>query len=60
MAENTTLTLELLATAERAVKAEDAAKAAKGLAEEAETRRVLLRNRFHTFKDSVRAGAAKL
>jgi len=51
--ENTTLTSVLLATAERAVKAEDTAKAAKGLAEEAETRRTLMRNHFHTFKESV-------
>jgi len=58
--ENATLTTELLATAERAVKAEDAVKTAKGLAEEAETRRTLMRNRFHTFKESVRTGAAKL
>jgi septal ring factor EnvC (AmiA/AmiB activator) len=58
--ENTTLTSELLATAKRAVKAEDMAKAAKGLAEEAETRRTLMRNHYHTFKESVRTGAAKL
>ena len=60
MEEKATHTMELLATAERAVKAEDTAKAAKGLAEEAETRRTLMRNRFHTFKDSVRTGAVKL
>ena len=58
--ENTTLTSELLATAERVVKAEDAAKPVKGLAEEAETRRTLMRNHYHTFKESVRTGAAKL
>ena len=58
--ENTTLTSELLATAEQAVKAEDMAKTAKGLAKEAETRRTLMRNHFRTFKESVRTGAAKL
>jgi len=42
------------------VKAEDSAKAAKLLAEDAEKRRALMHKRFHSFKESVRAGATKL
>ena len=49
--------MELLATADRAVKAEDSAKAAMLLAEK---RWALMHKRFHSFKESVRAGATKL
>ena len=52
--------MELLATADRAVKAEDSAKAAKLLAEDAKKRRALMHKHFHSFKESVRAGATKL
>jgi len=58
--EKATLTAKLLATTERAVQAEDAARAAKKLAEEAETRQTLMRNRLHTFKEAIKTGAAKL
>ena len=39
---------------------EDSAKAAKLLAEDAEKRRALMHKHFHSFKESVRAGATKL
>ena len=55
-----TLTTELLATADRAVKVEDSAKAAKLLAEDAKKRRALMHKCFQSFKESVRAGATKL
>ena len=42
------------------MKAEDSAKAAKLLAEDAEKRWALMHKRFHSFKESVRAGATKL
>ena len=58
--EKATLTMELLALADRAVKAEDSTKAAKLLAEDAEKRRALMHKHFHSFKESVRAGATKL
>src|SRR6185312_13342047 len=58
--EKVTLTTKLLATADRAVKAEDAAKAAKLLADDAEKWQTQMHKRFHSFKESVRAGATKL
>ena len=58
--EKATLTTELLAAADRAVKAEDAAKAAKLLEDDAEKRQALMHKRFHSFKESVRAGATML
>ena len=42
------------------VKAEDTAKAAKLLADDAEKWRALMHIHFHSFKESVRAGATKL
>ena len=50
----------MLAIADRAVKAEDAAKAAKLLEDDAEKRRALMHKHFHSFKESARAGATKL
>ena len=58
--EKATLTTELLAAADRAVKVEDAAKAAKLLEDDAEKRQALMHKRFHSFKESVRAGATML
>ena len=58
--EKATLTTELLAAANRAVKAEDSAKATKLLADDAKKWRALMHKRFHSFKESVRAGATKL
>ena len=58
--EKATLTTELLAATDRAVKAEDAAKAAKLLEDDAEKRRALMHKRFHSLKESVRAGATML
>jgi molecular chaperone GrpE (heat shock protein) len=58
--EKATLTTELLAAADRAVKAEDSAKAAKLLADDAKKQRALMHKCFHSFKESVRAGATKL
>jgi len=52
-AERDTLATELLATAERAIKAEDAAKAAKKLAEDAESSREVMCTRLRTFKESI-------
>ena len=52
--------MELLATADRAVKAEDSAKATKLLAEDAEKWRALMHKHFHSFKESVRTGPTKL
>jgi len=58
--EKATLTTELLASADRAVKAEDAAKAAKLLAEDAEKRRDAMQRRLHTFKEAIKTGSEKL
>ena len=58
--EKATLTTELLAAADRAVKAEDSAKAAKLLADDAKKCRALMHKHFHSFKELVRAGATKL
>ncbi|XP_039812049.1 myristoylated alanine-rich C-kinase substrate-like [Panicum virgatum] len=55
--EKATLTTELLATADRAVKAEDAAKAAKLLEDAAEKQRALMHKHFHSFKESLQAKA---
>ena len=55
-----TLTTELLASADRAVKAEDAAKAAKLLAEDAEKRRDVMQKRLRTFKEAIKTGSEKL
>jgi len=59
-AERATLTMELLVTAERAVKAEDVAKAAKKLADDAESRRDPMLARLRTFKEAIKTGSAKL
>ena len=59
-AERDTLATELLATAERAVKAEDAAKASKKLAEDAESSREVMRTRLRTFKEAIKSGLEKL
>jgi len=58
--ERDTLTTELLAMAERAVKAEDAAKAAKKLAEDAESSREVMHTRLRTFKEAIKIGSEKL
>jgi hypothetical protein len=58
--EKATLTSELLVAADRAVRAEDAAKSAKLLKDDAERRRALMHKCFHSFKESVRAGATML
>ena len=58
--EKATLTTELLASADRAVKVEDAAKAAKLLAEDAEKRRDVMQKRLHTFKEAIKTGSEKL
>jgi hypothetical protein len=58
--ERDTLASELLATAERVVKAEDEAKAAKKLAEDAESSREVMRTRLRTFKEAIKTGAEKL
>ena len=58
--EKATLTTELLAAADRVVKAEDLAKAANLLADDAEKWRALMHKHFHSFKESVRAWATKL
>ena len=55
-----TLTTELLASADRAVKAEDAAKAAKLLAEDTEKRQDVMQKRLRTFKDAIKTGSEKL
>ena len=59
-AERDTLASELLATAEQAVKAEDEAKAAKKLAEDAESSREVMRTRLRTFKEAIKIGSEKL
>ena len=58
--EKATLTTELLASADRAVKAEDAARAAKLLAEDAAKRRDTMQQRLRTFKDAIKTGSEKL
>ena len=58
--EKATLTMELLASADRAVKVEDAARAAKLLAEDAEKRRDLMQKRLRTFKEAIKTGSEKL
>ena len=58
--EKATLTTELLATADRAVKAEDTAKAAKLLAEDAEKHRDAMQRRLRTFKEAIKTGSEKL
>ena len=60
IAERNTLASELLATAERAVKAEVKAKAAKKLAEDAESSREVMRTRLRTFKEAIKSGSEKL
>ena len=55
-----TLTMELLASADRAVKAEDAAKAAKLLAEDAEKRQDVMQKQLRTFKEAIKTGSEKL
>ena len=59
-AERDTLTSELLATAKRAVKAKDEAKATKKLAEDAESSREVMRTRLRTFKEAIKIGSEKL
>jgi len=59
-AERATLATELLAMAERAVKAEDTAKAVKKLVEDAESHRDVMRTRLRTFKEAIKIGSAKL
>jgi hypothetical protein len=59
-AERDTLASELLATAERAVKAEDEAKAAKKLAENAESSHEVMRTRLRPFKEAIKIGSKKL
>ena len=55
--EKATLTMELLASADRAVKAEDAAKAAKLLAEDAEKHRDAMQRWLRTFKEAIKTGS---
>jgi len=59
-AERDTLASELLATAERVVKAEDEAKAAKKLAEDAKSSCEVMRTRLRTFKEAIKTGSEKL
>jgi regulator of replication initiation timing len=56
IAENATLSTELVVAAERAGRAEEAAKEA----EAAKERRSKMRNRLHSYKEAVKAGAAVL
>jgi hypothetical protein len=58
--EKATLTMELLASADRSVKAEDAVKAAKLLAEDAERRRDAMQKWLRSFKEAIKTGSEKL
>ena len=55
--EKATLTTELLASADRAVKAEDATKSAKLLAENAEKHRDAMQRWLRTFKEAIKTGS---
>ena len=58
--EKATLTTEMLASADRAVKAEDTARAAKLLAEDTEKHRDAMQRWLRTFKEAIKAGSEKL
>ena len=59
-AKNATLSTELVATAEQVGPAEEAAKEAKKEVEATEERRTTMRNRLHSYKEAVKAGASVL